>query len=305
MISQALPVHAKEVPRARALAINGIRAVFGEDYPDPVRVVSVGPTVDELLADPNNEKWKNYSIELCGGTHISSTTQVSCFTVLSEEPLARGVRRITAVTGAHARKAHEDADALHQRVEAARKKSSNELREEVTKLIADIDRASIPASRRHHLRTLLEALQKDVFSAAKSTRNEQLEAAQQFAERAIETLTASPSGIYVGILEVGSFVVGMTNCVKAIAARHPDVAILLLSPEVVKGKGKVTVVAHVPDSLVQKGLLASEWASTVATFLGGKGGGKAHTAQGSGPDVDKIRQAAQEATAFAKSKLTH
>lgn len=58
----------KDVPLEDAKKINGLRAVFGEVYPDPVRVVSVGFDVDEMLKDPSNEKWKAASIEFCGGT---------------------------------------------------------------------------------------------------------------------------------------------------------------------------------------------------------------------------------------------
>ncbi|XP_022153158.1 alanine--tRNA ligase-like [Momordica charantia] len=66
-IEDELDVNAKEATLAEAKRINGLRAVFGEVYPDPVRVVTIGKNVEELLADPDNENWLTISSELCGG----------------------------------------------------------------------------------------------------------------------------------------------------------------------------------------------------------------------------------------------
>lgn len=64
-----MPVYAKEIPLQVGKSINGLRAVFGEEYPDPVRVVCVGFDVNEIIKDPTNEKWASTSIEFCGGTY--------------------------------------------------------------------------------------------------------------------------------------------------------------------------------------------------------------------------------------------
>ena len=61
------------------------RAVFGEVYPDPVRVVCIGRSIDELLADPKAEGNKEYSVEFCGGTHLSNTADAKAFALISEE----------------------------------------------------------------------------------------------------------------------------------------------------------------------------------------------------------------------------
>lgn len=92
-IKAELDVSAKEATLAEAKRINGLRAVFGEIYPDPVRIVSIGKKVDDLLADPEKEEWLSYSSELCGGTHISNTREAKAFALLSEEGIAKGIRR--------------------------------------------------------------------------------------------------------------------------------------------------------------------------------------------------------------------
>ena len=70
IIAENKPVYTSEVPLAIAKSISGLRAVFGEVYPDPVRVVSVGFDLTHVLADPTNEKWASTSIEFCGGTYV-------------------------------------------------------------------------------------------------------------------------------------------------------------------------------------------------------------------------------------------
>src|SRR5690606_8982133 len=98
-IASDLPVHWEYVPQEQALQISGLRAVFGEKYPPVVRVVSIGRTVKDLLANPADERWKDLSIEFCGGIHLAKTGDAEGFVIVSEEAVAKGVRRITALTG--------------------------------------------------------------------------------------------------------------------------------------------------------------------------------------------------------------
>src|SRR5439155_17105439 len=101
-VKQKLPVYAEVAPQEQALKIHGLRAVFGEKYPPMVRVVSIGAPVADLLKDPTNEKWRQYSIEFCGGTHLKNTADVEEFVITSEESVSNGIRRLVALTGAAA-----------------------------------------------------------------------------------------------------------------------------------------------------------------------------------------------------------
>jgi alanyl-tRNA synthetase len=81
--SQNAVVYAKDVALKEAREILGVRAVFGETYPDPVRVVSVGVPVDDLLKDLKAADWRKVSIEFCGGTHVANTSEVPSHGALS------------------------------------------------------------------------------------------------------------------------------------------------------------------------------------------------------------------------------
>ena len=67
-IHKNVKVYSKDVGLKPAFRIPGLRAVFGETYPDPVRVVSLMYDVDEIERDMENPKWRGTSIEFCGGT---------------------------------------------------------------------------------------------------------------------------------------------------------------------------------------------------------------------------------------------
>ncbi len=82
VIQQGLPVQCQVVPLSAAMKINGLRAMFGETYPDPVRLVCVGPSsVESVLDDPVAARWRDYSIEFCGGTHVQNTRDAVAFAI--------------------------------------------------------------------------------------------------------------------------------------------------------------------------------------------------------------------------------
>ncbi|CAN0369727.1 unnamed protein product [Scytosiphon promiscuus] len=92
--TQLFPLVSQVLPLSEAKSIYGLRAVFGEVYPDPVRVVSVGFPVDEMAKDPSREEWATSSVEFCGGTHLSNTREAEAFVITEETAVAKGVRRV-------------------------------------------------------------------------------------------------------------------------------------------------------------------------------------------------------------------
>ena len=115
-IRLATPVYAEVVSLDSAREINSLRAVFGEKYPDPVRVISVGESVQRLIADPKNPAWETLSVEFCGGTHLTNTSEAEDFVIYEECGTEKGVRRVYGCTKAGAKAARERASELINRL---------------------------------------------------------------------------------------------------------------------------------------------------------------------------------------------
>lgn len=92
-------VFVSDVVLENARQIEGVRAVSGETYPDPIRVVSIGVPVHTLVDNVSSKDWWNYRIEFCGGTHVAKTGEIKDLVMLEESGTAKGIRRILAVTG--------------------------------------------------------------------------------------------------------------------------------------------------------------------------------------------------------------
>ncbi|XP_063712828.1 alanine--tRNA ligase, cytoplasmic-like isoform X4 [Symsagittifera roscoffensis] len=105
LIANKLPVFAQVVPLSKGKAIQGLRAIFGETYPDPVRVLSVGANVDDLVSSNGEVDAFQNSVEFCGGTHVQNIGHIEQFALISEEAISKGIRRIVGVTGNRAKEA--------------------------------------------------------------------------------------------------------------------------------------------------------------------------------------------------------
>jgi alanyl-tRNA synthetase len=267
-----LPVTAKVMPLADAKKISGVRAVFGEKYPDPVRVIAIG--VDEpAKATPD------HSIEFCGGTHLRHTGEAGFFKITSEEAVAKGVRRITAVTG---RGAVEHV----QHLESSLRTVSQVLSVQ-------------PEQAPQRIATLLEeikTLKKRLASGAALRADPVATAAKLLAEAP----TLGPGKLIVGEIP-GATDEQLRSAMDSLKAKAGSYAIMLASSE--PDPPKVTFVSAVSDDLIAKGLRAGDWIRETAKVAGGGGGGRPQMAQAGGKDPAKLPDALAIAREFASKTV--
>jgi len=299
-IAADLTVNWEYAPQADALKINSLRAVFGEKYPASVRVVSVGPRVEALIAEPAKDEWMDYSIEFCGGTHLAKTGDAEGFVMVSEEAVSKGVRRITAITGVAAHKATAHGERLLARINALKGSSQEQLAElpALTTTVAEVTTAmselALPLLLRNQIRTGLADLQKIVKDAEKA----KSKAAAGDAVEAARALADTLDGPILVAEIPGLDGDGLRTAMDVIKKKKPDSALLLGS---VAGD-KVSFVACVPEALIKKGLKAGDWVREVAKAAGGGGGGRPDMAQAGGKDPAKLGEALELGRAFAAGK---
>ncbi|XP_066510259.1 alanine--tRNA ligase, mitochondrial-like isoform X1 [Hoplias malabaricus] len=296
-------VHMQEVPLARAIQIAGLRTV-DEVYPDPVRVVSVGVPVSDLLS---NHTHKHTSAELCCGTHLLRTGGIRDLVIVSERQTVKGISRIIAVTGDDARQAWEAGLALQEEVESLAVRintdsapslpTTQRLSKEVGQLTDAVESTPIPQWQRRELQTQLKALQR---SANTTIRKLEIKEA---AAKAKELLSRhSKKAVLVDTLETVSISVVMKT-VNQLSEHAPDSLIMLLSH--LQPSGRVLCACQVPKGHVA--VTASEWALAVCGRLRGNAGGSATVAKGVGTamDITDLQETIRFAEEFAHIKCQH
>jgi len=242
-----LPIETKELPIAEAKKL-GAEAQFGEKYGDVVRVVSMG----------------DYSVEFCGGTHLSNTSQCGLFKIISENGVAAGVRRIEAVTGRGVLSYIEEKDAVIARTGAALK----------TNLLNEIDKKA------ESLMAELKENQKEI-EAVKS-----------------KMAAAKANDIMSGIKHIGdiNLIVAQLDNSTVDNLRKTGDAIKEKTPMCVcvfgaNTDGKISFVAMAGADAVAKGVHCGKIIKEITAIAGGSGGGKPDSAQGGGKDASKIDDA--------------
>jgi alanyl-tRNA synthetase len=320
-IAAAEPIGARFVPLTEARTA-GAMMLFGEKYPDPARMVSMG----------------TFSRELCGGTHLENTREVGALEIIAEEGVAAGTRRITALTGT---KAQEHIS-----------KTQAALAEAALKL--GVDLADVPAGAKRlalYVRDLKKALAGGgktpdeppavpKSAAGQRPDSTQIKAALRDAARALNVSPFDvPARVAAMLLEVdqlkgqlasraasgdlsaeallskaesigGATVVVaeapsananlMRQLIDQIRKKTSPSAVFLATTE---GEGKVVLVAGVSRELVEKGVSAGNWVRDVAPVVGGGGGGKPDLAQAGGKQPEKLPDALTKARDVVRSML--
>ncbi|PUZ28812.1 alanine--tRNA ligase [Chitinophaga parva] len=245
-IRENIPVVIKELPKEEALKL-GAMALFGEKYGDVVRVVIMDP---------------NYSVELCGGTHVAHTGELGQFKFTSESAVAAGVRRIEALTGVQAETwVNEQLTAL--KALKVQLKNPKDLMKAVEQLMAD--------------KAALEK-QVEVFE------NEKVKQLSTQLQGKAENVNGVQ---FIGaVLEVSN-AEALKNIALALKQQFEASFVFALAANVA---GKASITLMIADNLVAD----KKWNATsiikehIAPLIQGGGGGKPNLASAGGQDVSQL-----------------
>lgn len=237
----------------------GAMALFGEKYGDKVRVLTMGD---------------GFSVELCGGTHVSRTGDIGLFRITSESGVAAGIRRIEAVTGANAL-------ALFDNVESILESSARILKSSRENLIEKLEQL-VNQNRK---------LEKDLNSLktrlATSTGSDVSASAQEVA------------GVKVlAIVLDGADSKSLRTSVDQFKNKLGSAVVLLASVE----EGKIALVAGVTQDLTTR-IKAGDLMRYVAEQVGGTGGGRADMAQGGGANISALEGALNSVLPWVQQHL--
>ena len=321
-IGEGAPIKAEILPLASAKQ-QGAMMLFGEKYPDPVRMVSMG----------------GFSKELCGGTHLSNTSEVGDFEIISERLVSAGTRRIEALTGdkasANAQQTRSAVERLAKQLQVAPKAIPGAI-DQLAKLIRQLKKRvasggsngkdQIPTVEqnpnesldelsyveiREILRQSARILNVSMFEVPERVNNllsERDRYAQQL-EQLADQDTIDATALLDRCIAVGDIQLiveevpnvnpnQMRGLIDQIRKQTAPVAIFLAS---IQGADKIMLVAGISKDLVQRGISAGDWVKQVAPTVGGGGGGKPDLAQAGGRQPEKINVALDAAREYLKT----
>ncbi len=298
-IARNLPVFAEYKRQADARRINTLRAVFGEKYPDTVRVVSIGVAVDDLLKNPAKPEWFNYSVEFCGGTHVQKTGEIGAFLITAEEAVAKGVRRIVGITGDAARKAAARGQELLSELKALRDQPAERVHARLPALQEAITHETLCILDRQALRELLAELQALVKDAEKAAAASTAGEVAAFVAGQLGTAPKFGATTLL-VVETPEYPIDQLKHGADIAKQKSGSAAIVFA---CRSGEKCTLLVALSDDLVKRGLKAGDLVKTIAPLVGGGGGGPPTMAQAGGKDPSKIPVALDAARAWLKERL--
>jgi alanyl-tRNA synthetase len=258
-IRNNLPVETKVMALDEAVA-SGAMSLFGEKYESDVRVLSMG----------------DFSIELCGGTHVQRTGDIGLFKILSESGVAAGVRRVEAVTGQAAYGWVVHTDRVLRDIAAVLRGSREDVDEKVRELV---ERARRLEKEVQQLKSKLATGQGgDLTSQAKDV-----------------------GGIKVLAAQIdGADAKSLRDAVDQLKAKLGSSVIVLATVQ----EGKVVLVAGVSADLLTR-MKAGDIAGAVAAQVGGKGGGRADFAQAGGTQPENLDKALAGVESLIRNRLSN
>jgi alanyl-tRNA synthetase len=257
-IRRNTPADTKVMDYEGAVA-EGAIALFGEKYEKDVRVLRIG----------------EFSMELCGGTHVQRAGDIGFFKIVSEGGIAAGVRRIEALTGEAAIAYVDENDALLKEVAGLVRGSREDLREKVRDTLERLRQME------KEVRSLKDRL-------ASGTGSDLASGAVDV--QGVKVVATRVDGVDAGALR---------NAVDQLKSKLKSAVVVLAA---VEGPSKVTLVAGVTADLVAR-IKAGELVGSVAALVGGRGGGRPDFAQAGGSNPEKLDAALAGVAAFVREKL--
>lgn len=257
-IAASLPV-VTEVMTLEEAKKTGAMALFGEKYGDSVRVVKMG----------------DFSVELCGGTHVANTSSISAFKIISESGVAAGVRRIEALTS---KAVFEYYDKLEELLHAAAKTVKTNPAGLVEKL--------------EHLMADLKALQSENESLkSKAAQSALGDVMNQVTEvKGVKLLASSVTGVDMnGLRDLGDQLKEQLGEGVVVLASEKD--------------GKVNLIAMATEEAMKKGAHAGNLIKAIAGKVGGGGGGRPNMAQAGGKNPAGIPDAIAEVKTVLEGQI--
>ncbi len=258
-ILRGFPVVTKEMTLDEAKK-TGAMALFGEKYGEKVRVVQMG----------------EFSSELCGGTHVENTRNISAFKILSESGVAAGVRRIEALTGAGLIAYYEQTERQLKQAAKALKAAPADV---VKKITAMQEECKALAKENDALKAkMAKAAAGDMMSAAEEVNG-------------VKILVSRLTDVDMnGMRDLGDE-----------AKQKLGEAIVVFAAE---NGGKVNLMATATDGAVAKGAHAGNLIKEIAKLVGGGGGGRPNMAQAGGKNPAGIEEALKRAKEAAKEQIS-